>query len=118
MFVFENNSFTERQDLDDIYEELHSSEDDLSNALGAVGYEKRSQYYHKDDTAGMMGIEVNSRISEDRSSLSKEYEFLVDWYLNGDWTGVLIKNTLDMQDFLAKYLPVVKLAGDLLDEGI
>ncbi|WP_296210839.1 hypothetical protein [Psychrobacter sp. UBA3480] len=117
MFVFENNGFTERQDLNAIYEEIFDGEDDLDNALGAVGFQKESRYYHKRDTGGLMGIEVSRQISKDISVISKEFEFFVDWFCMGDWIGVLIRNKLDLQDFLAKYLPVVNLTGELTYTG-
>ncbi|MGP5058733.1 hypothetical protein ACTXIV_08505 [Psychrobacter celer] len=117
MFVFENNSFTGRQDLNAIYEEIFDGEDDLDKALAAVGFEKNVRYYHKNDIEGLMGIEVSSQISTDISVISKEFEFFVDWFCMGEWTGVLIRNKLDLQDFLAKYLPVVNLTGELMSVG-
>lgn len=116
MFVFENNGFAEREDLNAIYEEIFDGEDDLDKALQTVGFEKAVSYYHKEDVGSSTGMEVNCRISEDISIISKEYEFLVDWYFLDEWMGVLIKNKLDLQDFLAKYLPVIKLAGELSHE--
>lgn len=115
MFVFENNVFTEREDLNTIYETIFDEQDDMDKALGAIGFTKTAQYYHKNDHEEM-GVEVNSRISKDVSAISKDYEFFVDWYCYGEWNGVLIKNRLDLHDFLGKYLPIIKLAGDLSEE--
>lgn len=119
MFVFEKNAFTDRSDLQDIYDQIVSEviEDDEDEdtpediILSLLGYKRTANYYHESDFDNT-GIEVNTRTSSDLQ-LNSDYEFFVEWYYSGSCTPVLIKNIIDLQDFLRRYLPVVQNIGAL-----
>lgn len=115
MLVYKKGEFTERADLAEVYEKIHGKHDDYTKALEAAGFQRSSSYYTNNNIYGL-GIEVCVRCSN-ASPISREYGYLVEWGIDdgfGTAIDVLIADVADFYDFLGRYLPVVKLAGELL----
>lgn len=116
MLVYKKGEFTERADLAEVYEKIHGKHDDYTKALEAAGFQRSSAYYANNNVY-VLGIDVCVRCKEDASPISREYGYLIEWGV-GDGFGtaidVLIEDTADYYDFLGRYLPVIKLAGELL----
>lgn len=116
MLVYKKGEFTERADLAEVYEKIHGKHSDYTEALEAAGFTRSSAYYANNNVY-VLGIDVCVRCKEDASPISREYGYLIEWGV-GDGFGtaidVLIEDTADYYDFLGRYLPVIKLAGELL----
>ncbi len=110
-FAYDDGRIVKIKDFDGLIADAESEFDgNCSEALKGLGFHLSSEYYPSGNIEGM-GIQVYSNhvISE----LTKRFDFLVTMCAcDTSSQYVLIKDNPSLFDFLAKYLPVIKLAGE------
>lgn len=85
---------------------------DCAKALDGLGFYLSSEYYPENNIEGM-GLEVYS--SHGSSDMSKEFSFLVAMSAcDTSMQYILISDIPSLYNFLAKYLPVIKLANETM----
>lgn len=111
MYVFKDGKFLPRPDLkaivDKAFTEAKGKADD---AMRRLGFLRASDYCYEYDTET---LSISTFVNFEDIAPLADYDFLIHWMAAGVLYFVAITGAPDYYEFLGKYLPIIKLGGEL-----
>lgn len=122
MFIYKNQEFTENTNLKlELEQALDDNNGDYEKTIKSVGFSESAIYCYGSDV-DLEDLFIHMYMNDENGSVKKttdnnkltSYSFIAILGVGGGcFEEVAIKNSIDKFDFLEKYLPIIKLAGEL-----
>ena len=127
MFIYKNREFTENKNLTlELDGVLDDNNGEYEKAIKAAGFSESAVYCYGDDSA-FEDLFIQIYMNDENGGVKKtpgsnelsSYSFIAILGVGGGcFEEIAIKDSLDKFDFLEKYLPIIKLAGELKQDGL
>lgn len=127
MFIYKNKEFTENKNLTlELEGVLDDNNGEYEKAIKAAGFSEAAVYCYEVDSA-LEDLFIHMYMNDENGGTKKttesnelsSYSFIAVLGVGGGcFEEVAIKDSLDKFDFLEKYLPIIKLAGELKQEKL
>lgn len=126
-FVYKNGKVVESESVGKVVASISEKAAELeiqahkggNNRIGRqdmklLGFVPTDSYYSPKDSTGL-GMDIYTNFGDvSGNEISDNYDFVVDLSAGDIFNDIFVENMPDLYELLGKYLPVVKLGGDLI----